>query len=172
MKALLKLGALAAVAFFAASAQASALYWQVTEDTGATFQYAQLKVTGGNLSSPTVIDMAAAEGSGPNYVTLTNSELGEYGADGYSFFVEMVNYSGGDLNTPPETVATGATYSYNELVSNGYVATGATTAIAAQSKVAADGFNMGGGAAVPEPSSGLLLLIGGAMLALRRRRQK
>ena len=93
MKALLKLGAFAVVAFFAASAQASALYWQVTEDTGATFQYAQLKVTGGDLASPTVIDMAEAEGDGPNYVSISNTELNEYGADGYSFFVEMVNYS-------------------------------------------------------------------------------
>ena len=170
MKTLHKLGVFVAVAFFAVSAQASTLYWQVTADAGETFQYAQLKVTGGDLSSPAVVDMAQAEGpeSGPNYVTITDSDLGQYGTDGYSFFVEMVNYSGGDF----QTVATGATYTYNELVSSGYVATGATTAIAAQAKVETDGFSMGGGAAVPEPSSGLLLLMGGALLALRRRRQK
>ena len=164
MKSLLKLGAFAAVTFFAVSVQASALYWQVTADTGATFEYAQLMVTGGGLSDPIALDMVEAEGSGPNYVTLTNTELGEYGTDAYSFFVEMVNYS----NDQFETVATGATYSYNELVSSGYVATGATSTAAAQA--AASQANMG--SAVPEPSSGLLLLMGGAMLALRRRRQK
>lgn len=170
MKSLHKLGVLAAAMFFAVSVQASALYWQVTEDTGATFQYAQLMVTGGSLSEPTVVDMVESEGSGPNYVTLTNTDLGEYGADGYSFFVEMVNYS--DATGDFESVATGATYSYNELVSSGYVATGATSATTAQSNAIANNFNMGSGGAVPEPSSGLLLLIGGAMLALRRRRQK
>lgn len=165
MKSLLKLGAFAAVTFFAVSVQASALYWQVTADTGATFEYAQLMVTGGSLGTGSeVLDVVEAEGpqSGPNYVTLTNTELGEYGTDAYSFFVEMVNYSN------DQTVATGATYSYNELVSSGYVATGATSTAAAQA--AASQANMG--SAVPEPSSGLLLLMGGAMLALRRRRQK
>ena len=164
MKSLLKLGAFAVVAFFAVSVQASALYWQVTADTGATFEYAQLMVTGGGLSDPIALDMVEAEGSGPNYVTLTNTELGEYGTDAYSFFVEMVNYS----NDQFVTVATGAEYSYSQLVSSGYVATGATSTAAAQA--AASQANMG--SAVPEPSSGLLLLMGGAMLALRRRRQK
>lgn len=165
MKSLLKLGAFAAVAFFAVSVQASALYWQVTADTGATFEYAQLMVTGGDLSEPTALgDMVEAEGKGPNYVTLTNTELGQYGVDGYSFFVEMVNYS----NDQFETVAKGATYSYNELVSSGYVATAAISTESA--RAAASQANMG--SAVPEPSSGLLLLMGGAMLALRRRRQK
>ena len=165
MKSLLKLGAFAVVAFFAVSVQASALYWQVTADTGATFEYAQLMVTGGGLSEPTALgDMVEAEGSGPNYVTLTNTELGQYGVDGYSFFVEMVNFSNNEF----QTVATGATYSYNELVSSGYVATGATSTAAAQA--AASQANMG--SPIPEPSSGLLLLMGGAMLALRRRRQK
>lgn len=168
MKSLLKLGAFAAVTFFAVSVQASALYWQVTADTGATFEYAQLMVTGGSLGTGSeVLDVVEAEGpeSGPNYVSLTNTDLEQYGVDGYSFFVEMVNYSDQDGYT---TVATGATYSYNELVSSGYVATGATSTAAAQA--AASQANMG--SAVPEPSSGLLLLVGGAMLALRRRRQK
>ncbi len=156
---------LVAVALCVASAQASALYWQVTEDTGVTFQYAQLKVTGGDLASPLILDSAEAEGSAPNnYVSLTNTELGQYGADGYSFFVEMVNYSGSSY----ETVATGATYSYSELVSSGYVANEVISGTAAEA--AASSMNMG--AAVPEPSRGVLLLMGGALLVLRRRRRK
>ena len=164
MKTLFKIGVFVVGMFFAVSAQASALYWQVTQGTtDQAFQYAQLKVTGGDLASPTVVDMAEAEGTAPNnYVPIHNSELGQYGADGYSFFVEMVNYSNGEF----QTVATGATYSYNELVSSGYVATGPTSMPAAQTAAA----NLG--SPIPEPSSGLLLLMGGAMLALRRRRQK
>ena len=166
MKTLFKIGVFVVGMFFAVSAQASALYWQVTQGTtDQAFQYAQLKVTGGDLASPTVVDMAEAEGTAPNnYVSITSSELGQYGADGYSFFVEMVNYSNDEF----QTVATGATYSYNELVSSGYVATGAISTAAAQA--AASQANMG--SPIPEPSSGLLLLMGGAMLALRRRRQK
>lgn len=156
---------LVAVTLGVVSVQASTLYWQVSEDTGATFQYAQLKVTGNGLENPVIIDSAEAEGTAPNnYVTLTNTELGQYGADGYSFFVEMVNYS----NNAYETVATGATYSYNELVTSGYVANDVVSASSAMA--AASSMNMG--AAVPEPSSGLLLLMGGAMLVLRRRRRK
>lgn len=164
MKTLFKIGVFVAGMFFAVSAQASTLYWQVTQGTtDQAFQYARLKVTGGDLASPTVVDMAEAEGTAPNnYVSITSSELGQYGADGYSFFVEMVNYSNDEF----QTVATGATYSYNELVSSGYVATGPTSIPAAQAAAA----NMG--SPIPEPSSGLLLLMGGAMLALRRRRQK
>ncbi len=155
---------LVAAALCVASAQASTLYWQVTEDTGETFQYAQLKATGGDLDSPVVVAMAAAEGSNPSHVVLQSSNLGQYGADGYSFFVEMVNYTDGNF----VTVATGATYSYTQLESSGYVANDITTSTSAMA--AASSMNMG--AAVPEPSSGLLLLLGGAMLVLRRRRRK
>ena len=67
MKTLLKLGVFVAGMFLAASAQASALYWQVQPGTTSdSFQYAQLKVTGGDLANPTVIDMAEAEGTAPN----------------------------------------------------------------------------------------------------------
>ena len=165
MKKSFAIAAFVAGLFCAMSAQASALYWQVEGEEGRTFQYAQLKVisTGADPSTAAVIDMAEAEGD-PSQVTLTNTELGAYGQDGYSFFVEMVNYADGNWTT----VDTGYTYGYSELVSSGYVATGAIDANSAQAAAAAG--NMG--SHIPEPSSGLLLLMGGAMLALRRRRQK
>lgn len=164
MKKSFAIAAFVAGLFCAMSAQASALYWQVDQEEGRTFQYAQLKVisTGADPSTATVIDMAEAEGD-PSKVTLTNTELGKYAKNGYCFFVEMVNYVDGNWTT----VDTGYTYGYGDLVSSGYIATGA---IDSSNMSTATAVNMG--SAVPEPSSGLLLLMGGAMLALRRRRQK
>ena len=164
MKKSFVIAAFVAGLFCAMSAQASALYWQVDQEEGRTFQYAQLKVisTGADPSNATVIDTVEAEGD-PSKVTLTNTELGEYGQDGYCFFVEMVNYADGNWTT----VDTGYTYGYGDLVSSGYIATGT---IDSSNMSTATAVNMG--SAVPEPSSGLLLLMGGALLALRRRRQK
>lgn len=166
MKHTFKIVALVAGLFCVASASASALYWQVKPETGVEFQYARLMVTGGDLASPAYLDMVEAQGTAPNnYVPLTSTDLGAYGADAYSFFVEMVTYSG-----DTETIAkTSETASYTQLVSSGYVASGLIDSTTAQAKAAAANF---GTNPVPEPSSGLLLLMGGAMLALRRRRQK
>ena len=166
MKNIQKLAVLILAAFALTSAKASVLYWQVEPGTTSdSFQYALLKATNGTDPAVTVAG-AEAQGTAPNqYVSLQNTELGQYGNDGYSFFVEMANYNGGEW----QTVATGQTISYTDLVSSGYVATGAVDANGAAT--AASSFNMGANA-IPEPSSGLLLLIGGAMLALRRRRQK
>ena len=165
MKNIQKIAVLILAVFALTSVKASVLYWQVEPGTaGDSFQYALLKATTGS-GDPVTVAGASAQGTAPEqYVSLQNTELGQYGNDSYSFFVEMANYADGQF----QTVATGATYTYNELVSSGYVATGATSTAAAQA--AASQANMG--SAVPEPSSGLLLLMGGAMLALRRRRQK
>ena len=165
MKNIQKIAVLILAAFALTSAKASVLYWQVEPGTTSdSFQYALLKATNGTDPAVTVAG-AAAQGEAPNqYVSLQNTELGQYGNDGYSFFVEMANYA----NNQFQTVATGATYTYNELVSSGYVAAGPIDSFTAAAN--ASNFNMG--SPIPEPSSGLLLLMGGAMLALRRRRQK
>ena len=172
MKTLKKIAVLILATVAVASVQASTLYWQVQSGTTSdSFDYALLRVVndggsyGDAITSPSyALAGAAAEGSAPNqYVSVQNTDLGTYGADGYSFFVEMATYNNGSW-TP---VARGQIMTYDQLVSAGYVANdfiGANSAFAA-----ASAFNMG---AVPEPTSGLLLLMGGAMLALRRRRQK
>ncbi len=156
------------LAFFALmSVKASVLYWQVESGSSSdSFQYALLKAKT-DSGDPVTVAGAQAQGTAPDqYVSLQNTELGAYGNDSYSFFVEMVNYNNGEW----ETVATGQTMSYTDLVSGGYVATGPIDSATAAAN--ASNFNMGAGGAVPEPTSGLLLLIGGALLALRRRRQK
>ena len=147
-----------------ASASAGTLYWQVTSDTGATFDEAWIvaeRKSDGNL---TYIEGVDSDGQTPSSTALTQTDISAYEGDGYLFYVEMCNYNNGNYNT----VATGYKYSYDELVSSGYVA--ASPLEVNDAIAAASGANFG--SSIPEPSSGLLLLIGGAMLALRRRRQK
>lgn len=162
-----KLACLACAAVLGLVASADTLYWQV--DTSAdnayapikdqTFSYAKLYATDGNTK--TVLASVAAETDGKT-VKPTLTQLGEYGSNTYSFYVELLNYANGE-STSVYTQPYASTY--NELVSAGYVST--------QAMATPEGFALGGynGAAVPEPTSGVLLLIGGAMLALRRRRR-
>ena len=147
-----------------ASASAGTLYWQVTADTGKTFEEAWLVAEAKEGGALSYIEGVDSDGQSPSSTALTQTDLAGYESDAYLFYVEMCNYNNGDY----ETVATGYKYSYDELVSSGYVA--ASPLEVNDAIAAASGANFG--SPIPEPSSGLLLLIGGAMLALRRRRQK
>ena len=162
-----KLVCLACAAVLGLVASADTLYWQV--DTSAdnayapiknqTFSYAKLYATDGTTT--TELASVAAEADGMT-MKPTLTDLGDYGSNTYSFYVELLNYADG-VSTSVYTQPYASTY--NELVSAGYVST--------QAMATPEGFALGGfnGAAVPEPTSGVLLLIGGAMLALRRRRR-
>ena len=143
------------------SASAGTLYWQVS---GATADFDEAWLVAESVSDHSTHNLDGVDAQSDKRSTaLTQTELGEYGSDSYLFYVEMVNYS-----TSPETVTTGYKWTYNELVSSGYVATSALDVSTATAAGSVSNF----GSPIPEPSSGLLLLIGGAMLALRRRRQK
>lgn len=162
-----KVVCLACAAVLGLVASADTLYWQV--DTSAdnayapiknqTFSYAKLYATDGTTT--TELASVAAEADGKT-MKPTLTDLGVYGSNTYSFYVELLNYADG-VSTSVYTQPYASTY--NELVSAGYVST--------QAMATPEGFALGGfnGAAVPEPTSGVLLLIGGAMLALRRRRR-
>ena len=152
----------------ASSASAGTLYWQAsTGDGGDTFDYALLVAEDKTTGTKTTLDALAPQESSGNSTLVTQTSLDSLAdPEAYLFYVEMVNYTGG--NPAYEVVDTGYKYGYGDLVSSGYVATGAIDANSAQA--AAAGGNMG--SHIPEPSSGLLLLMGGALLALRRRRQK
>ena len=168
MKNLLKSFVVSAVLLFVSSASAGTLYWQATaESTEQNFEEAWLVAEAKEGGAKTYLKGVDAEaGTSPTSTGVTQTSLDGYETDAYLFYVEMVNYN--SQSDSYDVVATGYKYGYGDLVSSGYVATGAINANSAEAAAAAGNL----GSAVPEPSSGLLLLMGGAMLALRRRRQK
>lgn len=164
MKNLLKTFVACVVFLIAASASAGTLYWQVqNEDIAFEEAYLMVKSNGG-----TPVELKGVVAQADNHSTApTQTDISAYESPDYTFFVELVNYTTGseDKNW---VVAKGQEWSYEDLVSGGYIATG----LEAGTMPLGGSLNMGVAGAIPEPSSGLLLLIGGAMLALRRRRQK
>ena len=161
MKNVFKVAAVAFAALVAVTAKAEALYWQVNEgSTDKEFQYAILNATDGTTT--TQLAGAAAEGNAPNqFVSLQNTDISSYANSSWSFFVELANFTNGQW----VPVKTGATVNYQDLQTQGYIATTFQQGLAISQT---GGYNMG---AVPEPTSGMLLLIGGSLLALRRRRR-
>ena len=159
-----KLVVCSAVSAIALFASADVLYWQVeSPDADATFTAANLYVTGGGLSSPVQLETVAPFDDTPGTMTdLTQTDLGSYGSSGYSFYVELANYTGSSLNN-----GKAYTWSYDQLVSAGYIATDPFDSSAAAAAASAGNL----GSPTPEPTSGMLLLIGGSLLALRRRRR-
>lgn len=172
-----KIGMFCLGALLASGVSAEILYWQVTTDSQQQFNYAQLHVIDASATSGEAVDTtiarasvnkllatATSDGGSPySSTTIQQTDLGTYNSSTYSFYVELVNYSNGTV----ESVGKGAVWNYNDL--SAYIANDALTANAARAALqSSSGLSMG---SIPEPTSGLLLLMGGAMLALRRRRR-
>ena len=147
-----------AVAMAASLLQADFLHWQVSEDAGKTFDYAQLYYTTASVDSATdgtaVNNGGGYEGAG---LTSTPELVADItGIDDISgFYVGFYSGSSGALGVSRwlsySEVATAIDRSWNE-GRNVQSATSVATF-------------------VPEPTSGLLLLLGLAGLAVRRKRQ-
>ena len=167
MKNLFKSFVASTALLLASSVSAGTLYWQVQPDDNVPeFDEAWLIAEDTTTHEKHELKVVNSQ-SDKRSTALTQTDLDGYESDAYLFYVEMCNYTSGD-SANDYIVSTGYQFAYSELVSQGYVATGAIDANSAEA--AASAANMG--SAVPEPSSGLLLLMGGALLALRRRRQK
>ena len=166
MKSISKFAVAAAVMLFASAASAGTLYWQVdnvdefadqlgpSEDGYGAELFRLNKTTNEKTSLTDGYAIDAPTG-------IQQADITGYEGDQYLFYVELVNYSTG-------TSTEGYKWGYQDLVTSGYVAFGATDFPTVSATVAGHSSF----AAAPEPSSGLLLLMGGAILALRRRRQK
>jgi hypothetical protein len=163
------------VVLAAAFARADFLYWQIADQGDFTMANLWVKNTGSSAGLE-VLDtiLAEAVAADETGATLTGTttglvetDLGQYASDEYSFFVELATYSSADA-TEPSSQKWLNSYSYDQLVSGGYISTGA---VGVPSPATLGGAPMsGGGFAIPEPTSGMLMLLGGALMALRRRR--
>lgn len=162
MKNLLKSIATIALLMAVSSASAGTLYWQVTADSNKTFDEAWLVATDGSTTD--YLDNRDSDGQSPSSTPLTQTSLDGYESDAWTFYIEMCNYNSADDTY--STVATSRTYTYQDLVSAGYVASNFSNANTVMTVAGLS--NMG---TIPEPTSGMLLLIGGSLLALRRRRR-
>ena len=148
-----------------AVSMADTLYWQVA-DQSQPFSYAMVYKTTTPGSDGTAVAGALADGvtalesaqSGTKVSPIT-SDIGTDNS-GYYFYVELFNYANESLGSVNKNYP----WSYNELVSSGYISpTGGSIA----TPISAGALD---GGAVPEPTSGMMLLIGASLLALRRRR--
>ncbi len=160
-----------ALTLMALLAKADFLYWQVAPEQETSFSVANLYVIGGAHSEKHLVEGVLADGvdlkssfSGTQ-VSPTQTSIDGYVGSQYSFFVELVTYTAATVNGDGTFVKQGCPWTYDDLVSNGYISAGGISTPTAG--MLSGGPNMA--SPVPEPTSGILLLIGGAMLALRRR---
>ena len=163
------------VVLAAAFARADFLYWQISDQGDFTTASLWVKNTGSS-DGLAELDVVVAEGvdldngtvlTGTN-TGLVSTDISDYASDQYSFFVELATYSSLDDEEPSSQTWLNS-YSYDQLVSGGYISTGAV-GVPAPATFGGAPMN-GGGFAIPEPTSGMLMLLGGAMMALRRRRR-
>lgn len=163
------------VVLAAAFAHADFLYWQIADQGEFTTASLWVKNTGSSAGIE-ALDVIVAEGVDIDNGTvltgtttgLVSTDISAYAADQYSFFVELVTYASLEDENPTSQKWLNS-YSYKDLVSNGYISTGDVGTPGAASSGGAP--MSGGGNAIPEPTSGMLMLLGGALMALRRRRR-
>ncbi len=159
----------AAALALSACANADYLYWMVeqnsSEPDAVEFMYARIAVSGEGVDAGTYLSDGSgnsrfawsgfSESALTGYNTLAGYvDLAAYGADGYSFAVEL-------YNTANEVVGVGNVETYNNLKKFVY---------GDMQHTGIDPWVVNTLQAVPEPTSGMLVLVGTALLALKRRK--
>ena len=137
--------AVLSIAAFAVKSEV--LYWQVQPEDGVSFSWANLNVVqnGSVIATPASEVFAADLGENTGtYTTMQQTDISSWASNDYSFFVELVTYSQ-DGNTSQNMW----TWSYNELVSAGYVASSSLDAASARANASTANL----GAATPDRKS-------------------
>lgn len=177
------------VAVAISSANASYLYWQVDSSTASDLTYTGARVfasTDGGAESRVYLnlgygdyDTGAFQNLGtavqvPLYdsvVAVVDSSTLGGNPSGYSFYIELINYSAWESNPTASSIASGAfvaqsdsssAMTYADLEAKHYVG-------ADLSPVSMAVWHGGSYTTVPEPTSAMLVLFGLAGLALKRR---
>jgi len=149
-----------AVAMAASLLQADFLHWQVSEDAGKTFDYAQLYYTTASVDSAkdgtAVNNGGGYEGAGLKSTPELVADITGIN-DISGFYVGF--FTSADSNNPFDV---SRWLSYNDVLSAIDRSWNEVKDVQAATSVATF---------VPEPTSGLLLLLGLAGLAVRRKRQ-
>ena len=159
----------AAVLALSACVHADYLYWMVDQDPSdqdaVEFMYARIAVSGSGVEVGTYLADSSGNSrfvwSGFPDVGLTGFstlagyvDLASYGAEGYSFAVEL-------YNTANEVVGIGNVETYNSLRNFVY---------GDMQHTGIDPWVVNSLQSVLEPTSGMLILVGTALLALKRRK--
>ena len=127
MKNLFKSLVASAALLFASSVSAGTLYWQVQPgDNVPEFDEAWLIAENTSTHEKQELAVVASQ-SDKQSTALTQTSLDSLAdPDAYLYYVEMCNYATG--SEPDYVVSTGYKYGYGDLVSQGYVSTGAIDA--------------------------------------------
>lgn len=178
------IGGLFAIA--ACAANASYLYWQVTEDDYDAVNWATAKVywfSGTltdypSLSSETAVDNVGFVDAYNEYKTFTASKsvkpsslgyvanVGTLDGGSYSFFVELSNSSGQRVGF--SNIQTGVTSDSSYL----YASTDKLTTSLASELANVQPWHATSYGPVPEPTSAMLMLFGAAFLGLKRKNRR
>ena len=171
-----------AIAFATAvsAAHASYLYWQVDpaagDNTASSFSdynaarvgYYSTAGANGQILADVNGDASQLGAKFSDAMAVSDGAMGAraeldvsaVGADGYTYFIELVNWDGKQYNH----VAFGEELTYSDLASKGYV----STDLPGGQQVPAT-WHGGTYNAVPEPTGALMMVLGLAFLGLKRR---